>query len=72
MAQWVKTLDVRPDNLSSISGFHTGKGGNQALTFVLWPLHVYCGVKDAYSTNKIHTYYHNNPIEQAVSFPPLF
>lgn len=49
MAQWVKTLDVRPDNLSSISGFHTGKGGNQALTFVLWPLHVCCGI---YTTEK--------------------
>lgn len=53
MAQWVKALDAKPDDLSSVPGIHIIEGENQLLEVVLWLPHVYCGM---HTPTYIHMY----------------
>lgn len=57
MAQLLKVLAAKPDDLSLIPGTHMVEGKNQRPQVVLWPPQVHCGT---------HTSIHNAHTKQIV------
>lgn len=59
MAQWVKVLDTKPDNVGSIFGTHTVEGENGFPQTILWLPHA-CDNRTPKPTHREHAQAHTH------------